>query len=382
MYKIAVTDDEPKILKGITELLRKRLSGKAEVISFQNPSVLLEYAQENEVDILITDICMPDMDGLELSAKLRMKYPLLKIIIISGYSRFDYAKTAISLQVCEYILKPVDQEKLISVIEQAIQDLDSTSSALAHQPESSEGNQKHYETMLLRAIRYGDQESLQWLRHFGFEGCAMVFAVLEFTEQDGLDGTELYQALYRELQPTGYHQLFLQVGPLRFLWVLPQEEQFREKLEEFLTWQNECEIKCSIGISRPVIDCGEIQQGYRQALNAAKQELYYQGNRIYDYHPVPESSCDTEKTALSILRHLLSSEFEKADRETADLFLRFAQDKTPVSDLRRILEELIGQFEPVLRHNGITKEDYEEIKIQLDLIDRYHVLADLEDHYN
>ena len=117
MVNIAVIDDEPKIRRGITAMLRQSFDGRVYVHSFETTSEVIKFAGKENIDILITDICMPDMDGLELGSYLKMFCPELKIIIISGYSNFEYAKAAISLQVCEYLLKPVDQEQLLDIVE-------------------------------------------------------------------------------------------------------------------------------------------------------------------------------------------------------------------------------------------------------------------------
>lgn len=66
--------------------------------------------KQTKPDILITDIRMPFMDGLELSGLVRKELPDTKIIILSGYSEFDYAKQAINLGVANYLLKPISGE--------------------------------------------------------------------------------------------------------------------------------------------------------------------------------------------------------------------------------------------------------------------------------
>lgn len=69
-------------------------------------------------DILITDIKMPFMDGLQLSKLVRKELPATKILILSGYDEFEYAKEAIKLQVAEYLLKPISSAKLLDVLAQ------------------------------------------------------------------------------------------------------------------------------------------------------------------------------------------------------------------------------------------------------------------------
>lgn len=74
--------------------------------------------KQTKPDILITDIRMPFMDGLELSGLVRKELPDTKIIILSGYSEFDYAKQAINLGVANYLLKPISGEKLLEAVKQ------------------------------------------------------------------------------------------------------------------------------------------------------------------------------------------------------------------------------------------------------------------------
>ena len=63
--------------------------------------------RQNPVDLLLTDICMPFMDGMELSRQVYTDFPQIHIVIFSGYNEFEYAKNAMKYRVEEYLLKPV-----------------------------------------------------------------------------------------------------------------------------------------------------------------------------------------------------------------------------------------------------------------------------------
>lgn len=116
MIKVFLVEDEVIIRKGI----RRNISWEAEGFVFAGEASDGELAwpmiRKCRPDILITDIRMPFMDGLELAGLVRKELPDIKIIILSGYSEFDYAKQAISLGVTEYLLKPVSSEKLLEVV--------------------------------------------------------------------------------------------------------------------------------------------------------------------------------------------------------------------------------------------------------------------------
>lgn len=80
----------------------------------------LEMATRLRPEIIITDIKMPDMSGLELASRLKPAMPLLKVIFVSGYQDFEYAKNAISLDAYGYVLKPVDDDELMNVVKKAV----------------------------------------------------------------------------------------------------------------------------------------------------------------------------------------------------------------------------------------------------------------------
>ena len=88
-----------------------RLVGEASDGELAYPMILKE-----KPDILLTDIKMPFMDGLELSRLVKQELPDTKILIFSGYDEFEYAKEAIRIGVTEYLLKPVSSEHLLEVM--------------------------------------------------------------------------------------------------------------------------------------------------------------------------------------------------------------------------------------------------------------------------
>ncbi|MCM1124647.1 MAG: response regulator [Eubacterium sp.] len=124
LYRIMLVDDEEEVRKAIIhnmdwEALGFELAGDAE-----NGEDALEKLDQLEPDVVITDIRMPYMDGLTLTARIREKYPSMKILIFSGYDDFEYAQQAIKLNVTEYILKPVNSEELAAILKRIRKSLD------------------------------------------------------------------------------------------------------------------------------------------------------------------------------------------------------------------------------------------------------------------
>ena len=119
MLKVVLVDDEIPVLNHLqTAIPWKELS--MDVVCTANcGSDALTFCKNNKADILITDIRMPEMDGLTLCKEIRNSQPETQIIILSGYSDFAYAKQAIDLQVTGYSLKPIDVTDLTDTLRKA-----------------------------------------------------------------------------------------------------------------------------------------------------------------------------------------------------------------------------------------------------------------------
>ena len=110
MVRVFLVEDEMLIREGIKNSIRWEKEGEASDGELALPMILKE-----KPDILITDIRMPFMTGLELSRLVKQELPGTKIVIISGYDDFEYAKEAIKVGVTEYLLKPISSAKLCSL---------------------------------------------------------------------------------------------------------------------------------------------------------------------------------------------------------------------------------------------------------------------------
>ena len=117
MYRILLVDDEILVRDAIKENIDWKSMDCELVGDCENGKQAAEFVQQHEVDIVLTDILMPYMDGMELSRFLHDNYPDIVIVIFSGFGEFEYAKKAIQYGVSEYLLKPVTAIELTGVIE-------------------------------------------------------------------------------------------------------------------------------------------------------------------------------------------------------------------------------------------------------------------------
>lgn len=111
-YSVLVVDDETLIAKNIAKSI-ERINPSFHVVSIcTNGEEAVEYIKEHNIDVVFTDIRMPEMDGLGLAAFLSENYPYIECVIISGYDDFEYARSALIYHVKNYLLKPVNKEEL------------------------------------------------------------------------------------------------------------------------------------------------------------------------------------------------------------------------------------------------------------------------------
>ncbi|MFD2114669.1 response regulator [Paenibacillus yanchengensis] len=123
-YRVLLVDDESIELEWLKRRVHAKFPSLQIVASVNNPFMALDIMQEQPVDILLTDIRMPIMSGMELADQARERNPLLQIVFISGHEDFACAKQAIALKAAAYLLKPVDNEELYTTLSQVFDRLD------------------------------------------------------------------------------------------------------------------------------------------------------------------------------------------------------------------------------------------------------------------
>lgn len=106
MYKVAIIDDEPIIVEGLLKTMAWEKWNCRAVCFAYNGREGMEMIRKERPDIIISDINMPEMDGLKMIAGLKSEFPDMQIIILTGYREFEYAREAISLGVARFLLKP------------------------------------------------------------------------------------------------------------------------------------------------------------------------------------------------------------------------------------------------------------------------------------
>jgi two-component system, response regulator YesN len=123
-YKLLIVDDEVEVRKGIINKIQWEELGYEIVAEGENGKEALELFEKTLPDVVLTDIKMPFMDGLELSRIIKEEYPTTRIIVMTGFDEFEYAHKAIKLNVSEYLLRPISAQELTDILTKVKKQMD------------------------------------------------------------------------------------------------------------------------------------------------------------------------------------------------------------------------------------------------------------------
>ncbi|KOR87958.1 response regulator transcription factor [Paenibacillus solani] len=143
MYRLMMIDDEYAIHFSLRKLV-ERSGLQVEVTGEAEDGVeALQLLEGSRPDIIVTDICMPEMDGLEFIRRVRESHSQMHFIILSGHDNFEFARQAIRYGVSDFLLKPIDPDQFHMTLEQACRDLDNRRAKFSRQTEWTLVQQHH-----------------------------------------------------------------------------------------------------------------------------------------------------------------------------------------------------------------------------------------------
>lgn len=151
MYKVLIVDDEELVRHGITLEINWNELGCMIVAEASNGIEGLEAAHRYSPDIIVTDIRMPKMGGLEMVEKLREEENNVSVIFLTAFSDFTYARTAIKLYATDYLLKPFEDGELESAVLHCIEKIKASEEISAEEPLLKKGDKSKY---VMLAIDY------------------------------------------------------------------------------------------------------------------------------------------------------------------------------------------------------------------------------------
>ena len=196
MYKVIIADDKPLIRAGLFYRNNWEEMGYNVISLLEDGSDVLELLQNERADVLLADICMYSVSGLEVAKVIQEKYPWMKVVLISGYQDFQFAKEAIQYKVYDYLLKPIDYEKLRDVFAKIKKELDAEKWEKLLKDYFHE---KEYE-QLLNILRHipetGEEEENSWGKYVPLGNVLSK----KFANANSYVAREMFQALETEIK--------------------------------------------------------------------------------------------------------------------------------------------------------------------------------------
>jgi len=163
MYKMLIVDDEPLVRKGLSTTIDWNAYDIEITHQAKHGGEALEIIKHHPIDLVVTDIRMPVLDGVEFIQAIKALGVDLNVIVLSGYKNFEYAKTSLESGAFSYLLKPIDNQELIDKVVEARNDLKTHRSKEAFQKTATEDLSK-LKKLFVRDVLYAqitDEETYQ-----------------------------------------------------------------------------------------------------------------------------------------------------------------------------------------------------------------------------
>lgn len=128
MYRLLIADDEHLERKGLELIIERILPNTFQFMQAENGRMAIQITEEFHPDIVMMDIKMPGINGLDALREIRMLHPQVKMILLTAYDHFSYAKEAISIGVKDYLLKPAKRDQLLEILQKQIKEIENEKS--------------------------------------------------------------------------------------------------------------------------------------------------------------------------------------------------------------------------------------------------------------
>ena len=327
MYRVIIVDDEPVIRRGLRETIEWDALGLEVAGEAADGAEALKLIREIRPEILITDIRMPEMDGIELIREVKKLELNIKITILSGYSDYDYLKAAIRLGVDNYLLKPIDNDELISNLKNAVSEIEK---------EAAISLQIRQGTVLLRSntlrrLVTGNispeelKEKAEFL-HIPLDAERYLCAVCSMNRQIPAG---IREPFFRDViaeKSSGRQMAFMDGdGNLALLLIydeVPEDRQgTQQELEELAEKAvREREIPLMIGAGKLAEKIGQIRDSYESAKEALEYGAFLKNGGVIWSDEVPESS-RTEQVSDSVDYELMKEYIRKGEQAALKAYL-------------------------------------------------------------
>ncbi|WP_274652097.1 response regulator [Paenibacillus humicola] len=402
-----IVDDEPLVRKGIATSIDWQEHGIEIAAEAGNGRDALQKLQTAPVDLVLADIRMPIMNGIELSEQIKKLYPDIAIVLLSGYEDFAYAKAALQIGIQNYLLKPASAEKLISAItdirDRKREEQLSKTKEIGRLHMFNENlpylKYKFMNSLLKKELSAaGIKEKLRTLQ-IDLTGSEYHILIMDiddfafFSQKLSPKENEAFAfAVFNIAEETllSYFSGFVSYGELNRLIALVSTDKVHSLLAVCKEIQSNVKrylkLSLSIGIGLPCASLLEIGRSYREADQALKEKVYRGKGQIFMHvrerqrenaGAEPFSTLTMEERSMAqALKRMSESELREMIRQ---YFQRFASENRRFDEVKHACVRLVIFFIQELEEAGHSKDlVFGPQFIPHVAIERFEVVADLE----
>lgn len=373
MNKVLIVEDEKLIRKGIVAMLNRAPISIDEIIECRNGIEALEILQHTKIDMLITDIRMPKMDGITLVKHLQDIPDKPAVLVVSGYDDFSYAIEALRNGVKDYLLKPIEREKFYKVITSIQEELDNKKEE--HVISKKIGSQQLKYLLMNKGIT--DEEIIAIEKQFLKLFPGNTYRICCLSDNECMIREDESLIVLRDVE--GQTLLIMDSEYLK--------ENMAEELKDF-----------NMGISKVHTGINELKEGYPEALFARREAFvkclpfYHYEEAVYSYETIPEDFPE------QFVQLFGTQKVEDGLKTLNSIKLKAKMNKISAETLldvtRRILEQLIITYEHVIE---FEKETFQKLRepLHFDHAENYyeylenwirkmqqHIMAEFDDYKN
>lgn len=335
MKKVMLVEDEEFILQGIRYIVDWEEISMEVVSMAHNGREALEMFQREPADIVVTDVEMPFMSGLELLEEIRKLSPRTRFLILSGYDEFEYARKALRLDVEEYILKPIDEEQLRKALINAGEHLDKIDRNTAGNMEDKISWLKFLKGKLGR-----EDEAEFYCMLPRLEKEEKIYAALMKADTNTLGEGGSISDILMEIQkePKKIKAIYLAPDTLFLLLYTSKETGDEEILEYYGCFQDRLEsqrgIMSFLTISFSIEDYARLPECYKLASKLQKYRMLEgYGSCINEAHIKDRRSQDVVIDETLLRKTILRKDKEGALNYIEDLFINNLKSEVNVDVL-------------------------------------------------
>ncbi|MFC9711898.1 response regulator [Paenibacillus sp. NPDC056933] len=359
MYKVFIVDDEPFIIEGLYDILDWS-SFEMEIVSHAgNGQAALNALSSQPVDILITDISMPIMNGLDLIREARRLQPDIKVIILSGFNEFEYLKEGMQLGIENYLLKPINVEELESTLRNTTAKLDH---ALSPQTDDAYGVQILKDNILHRwltgQIAPREFEERALFMNLSLDAPDVAVAILRAKGEE----FGMFERVESMLKGKSYLNVFHDIdGDIVIVANVhageDEEQKFMDCLQLLSTALSETHPAVVIGAGSMMKGLHNAPASYQEAKKALQYVMIYPDLKVIDHAILEKGGDSTSSFSIDWKEYaklILSRNSEMlTERIRADLEQR--RDGVTPAELQNIALEVVIRFKMELE--GIKHTD-------------------------